>query len=54
MPPPIRRPGIMPAMNILETDSPVMVAAMIIGTEGGMMGPMQEEEAVTATAKGTS
>ena len=44
----------MPAMNILETERPVMVAAMIIGTDGGMMGPMQELAAVTATEKGVS
>ena len=44
----------MPAMNILETDRPVMVAAMIMGTDGGMMGPRQEDAAVIATEKGTS
>ena len=38
-------------MNILDTDRPVMVAAMIMGSEGGMMGPMQLEAAVTATEK---
>ena len=54
MPRPSSRPGTMPAMNILETDRPVMVAAMIIGTDGGMMGPRQEEAAVIATEKGTS
>ena len=42
----------MPAMNILETDRPVMVAAMIMGTDGGMMGPRQEDAAVMATEKG--
>ena len=50
----MRMPGTMPAMNILETDRPVIVAAMIMGTDGGMMGPMQELAAVTATEKGTS
>ena len=54
MPRPSSRPGTMPAMNILETDRPVMVAAMIMGTDGGMMGPRQEEAAVIATEKGTS
>ena len=44
-------PGTMPAINILDTDNPVMVAAMIMGREGGMMGPMQLEAAVTATEK---
>ena len=39
----------MPATNILETEMPVSVPAMIMGTEGGMMGPTQEEAAVTAT-----
>ena len=47
-------PGTMPATNILDTDRPVMVAAMIMGTEGGMMGPRQLEAAVTATEKGAS
>ena len=41
-------------MNILDTDRPVIVAAIIIGTEGGMIGPIQELAAVTATEKGTS
>ena len=38
----------------VEADRPVMVAAMIMGTDGGMMGPRQEEAAVIATEKGTS
>ena len=54
MPTPNMMPGMMPAMNILETDRPVMVAAMIMGTDGGMMGPRQEDAAVMATEKGTS
>ena len=54
MPPPIRIPGIIPATNIFDTESPVMVAAMIMGTDGGMMGPIQEEAAVTAQEKSAS
>lgn len=54
MPPPIRIPGIMPATNIFDTESPVMVAAMIMGTDGGMMGPMHDEAAVTAQEKSAS
>jgi len=38
----------------LKLDRPVIVAAMIIGTEGGIIGPIQELAAVTATEKGTS
>ena len=41
-------------MNIFETERPVIVAAMIIGTLGGMIGPRQEELAVIATLNGTS
>ena len=47
-------PGTIPAINILDTDNPVMVAAMIMGREGGMMGPMQLDAAVTATEKSAS
>ena len=54
IPKPIKIPGIIPAMNILDTESPVMVAAMIIGTDGGMIGPIQEEAAVTAQEKSAS
>ncbi len=44
----------MPATNILDTESPVMVAAIIIGRDGGIMGPIQLEAAVTATEKSAS
>ena len=54
MPKPIRTPGMMPATNILETEMPVSVPAMIIGRDGGMIGPIQEEAAVTPTEKSSS
>ncbi len=54
MPNPIRIPGIIPATNILDTERPVMVAAIIMGTDGGIIGPIQEEAAVTAQEKSAS
>ena len=54
MPKPIRIPGIMPAINILLTESPVSVAAIIMGSDGGIIGHMQLEAAVTPTEKSGS
>ena len=40
-------PGTAPARNILPTEMPDSAPTMIIGTEGGMMGPTVDEAAVT-------
>ena len=45
---PSRIPGSAPAMNILPTEIPASDPTMIIGTEGGMIGPTVDEAAVTA------
>ena len=44
-------PGTAPARNILPTEMPDRAPTMIIGTEGGMIGPTVDEAAVTAAEK---
>jgi hypothetical protein len=39
-----------PAANIWPTDMPQIEPTTIIGTDGGMIGPMHEAEAVSAAA----
>ena len=41
----------MPPMNILETDTSVMMPNRIMGMEGGMMIPSVPPEQITPTAK---
>ena len=41
-------PGMAPARNICPTEMPVSEPTMIIGMEGGMIGPTTAEAAVTA------
>ena len=48
---PRKTPGTAPAMNILPTETPDKAPTMIIGTDGGMMGPTVAEAAVTAAEK---
>ena len=45
------RPGTAPAMNSLPMDSSAITPKMTIGIDGGMMGPMVEDAAVTAAEK---
>ena len=45
------RPGISPAANSPATDTFMMKAYRIMMPDGGMIGPITEEAAVTAAAK---
>ena len=44
-------PGTAPARNIWPTEMPESAPTMIIGTDGGMIGPTVDEAAVTAAEK---
>ena len=43
-------PGTMPPKNIFATDISAIAPSMTIAAEGGMMGPMMEDAAVTPAA----
>src|SRR4051812_42673944 len=46
----IKKPGTTPPRNSAPTDAPETSAYSNIGIDGGMMGPMVAEAALTATA----
>ena len=49
-PKPSKIPGMAPARNYFPTESPHSLAAIMMGTLGGMIGPTVEEAAVSAQA----